>query len=344
MPLHPDNHRTALYRLFATDGDLLYVGITNNPKVRWSQHAAFKSWWPNVVSKTVEWFDSREAAADAEVKAILSEGPAHNIRHARDASPVGPRGTSDTIASLLRRAILDGDYAPGEQLPTRAKLAAEHNVQVDTVTRALEALGRENLLRSVQRVGTFVLEQKASFTITEPGFYRNVVGYYYDQTTADWAPIDEPKQWLSDATAAAAEQLEIAPETPVLTRQYALGPAGSSDACQLVTHHVPLSVVAEIPAVSNASQLDRYYDILESVRQVPVELVEQFTARQATETEREVLELSRPGLVLVRTRRATQFWGGRQLPVEFVEISMPADRAGISYVIRRDASADRSIR
>jgi DNA-binding GntR family transcriptional regulator len=107
---------------------------------------------------------------------------------------------------------------------------------------------------------------------------------------------------------------------------------------------VPLSVVAEIPAVSNASQLDRYYDILESVRQVPVELVEQFTARQATETEREVLELSRPGLVLVRTRRATQFWGGRQLPVEFVEISMPADRAGISYVIRRDASADRSIR
>lgn len=50
--------RTALYRLYDTRHQLLYVGITNDPRVRFATHAVDKPWWPNVVRRDVEWFPS----------------------------------------------------------------------------------------------------------------------------------------------------------------------------------------------------------------------------------------------------------------------------------------------
>jgi predicted GIY-YIG superfamily endonuclease len=53
---------TALYRLFDTDGVLLYVGITRDTEKRWRQHALKKPWWPQVAERTVEWHPTRLAA------------------------------------------------------------------------------------------------------------------------------------------------------------------------------------------------------------------------------------------------------------------------------------------
>lgn len=72
--------RTALYRLFDTEGRLLYVGIAFDPKGRWSDHAREKEWWPAVAERTVEWHDTRVAAAAAEIVAIRTEKPLHNVR------------------------------------------------------------------------------------------------------------------------------------------------------------------------------------------------------------------------------------------------------------------------
>lgn len=73
--------RTALYRLYGTDDQLLYVGITNMPQVRWAAHC-MKPWWSQVVRKQIDWFGSRQEAAEAEVRAIRAESPAHNRMHA----------------------------------------------------------------------------------------------------------------------------------------------------------------------------------------------------------------------------------------------------------------------
>lgn len=70
---------TALYRLFDTARQLLYVGITSNPQARWAQHAAEKPWWPDVAWHTLEWLPSREAALAAEAAAIVADGPLHNV-------------------------------------------------------------------------------------------------------------------------------------------------------------------------------------------------------------------------------------------------------------------------
>ncbi|KAB7832513.1 GIY-YIG nuclease family protein [Streptomyces mobaraensis] len=72
--------RTALYRLYDAHDTLLYVGIAGAPRRRWADHARDKgdAWWPEVVTKEVEWFDTRRAATKAELAAILSERPRHN--------------------------------------------------------------------------------------------------------------------------------------------------------------------------------------------------------------------------------------------------------------------------
>ncbi|WP_329368794.1 GIY-YIG nuclease family protein [Streptomyces sp. NBC_00669] len=72
------SERTALYRLHDEDAQLLYVGVTNDPKARFRQHARDKPWWPRVSTREIEWFDTREEALRVESQAIIRELPRHN--------------------------------------------------------------------------------------------------------------------------------------------------------------------------------------------------------------------------------------------------------------------------
>ena len=69
---------TALYRFYGGSGQLLYIGITRNPKWRWYGHAAHSSWWPQVQRRELVWYDSRPEARAAEIEAIGAERPIHN--------------------------------------------------------------------------------------------------------------------------------------------------------------------------------------------------------------------------------------------------------------------------
>lgn len=68
---------TALYRFFNADEELLYVGVADDPEERWKAHRT-RTWWPQVVRKSVEWFPCRSDALTAELIAIRTEGPIHN--------------------------------------------------------------------------------------------------------------------------------------------------------------------------------------------------------------------------------------------------------------------------
>lgn len=72
------SERTAVYRVYDADGELLYVGIAKDFGVRWAQHAAKQPWWPEIARQTVDWHESREAALSEETRAIKAEGPRHN--------------------------------------------------------------------------------------------------------------------------------------------------------------------------------------------------------------------------------------------------------------------------
>lgn len=160
------NGRTALYRYFATDGSLLYVGIAFDPDVRAEQHArnAHDTWWKLAAKRTDEWFNTRRDAEFAEIDAIAKERPRSNVRdnphapqaiqrieQARSAKvellPEGPSFKHYMrVAEVIRQRIESGE------LPPRAKVshtayAAEFGVSAETVKRACNHLANLGMLQ-----------------------------------------------------------------------------------------------------------------------------------------------------------------------------------------------------
>jgi DNA-binding FadR family transcriptional regulator len=72
------------------------------------------------------------------------------IRGARSKKPVG---------EALALRILGGVYPPGEPLPNEAALLGEFRVSRTCLREALQMLSAKGLVRSRQRLGTFVCEQ-----------------------------------------------------------------------------------------------------------------------------------------------------------------------------------------
>lgn len=86
--------RTAVYRLYDAGDDLIYVGITNDPRIRWSGHAHQKPWWGSVTLREVEWYATREEAEIVEAEVISTLRPKWNIdggepRRGQPGSPSG---------------------------------------------------------------------------------------------------------------------------------------------------------------------------------------------------------------------------------------------------------------
>jgi hypothetical protein len=88
--------RTALYRFYGTNDQLLYVGITERLGERWENHVRRKAWWSSVRRQTVDWYPTRAAAAAAEVAAITADKPLYNIVHSTRG-----RDGDDVSAALL---------------------------------------------------------------------------------------------------------------------------------------------------------------------------------------------------------------------------------------------------
>lgn len=105
--MKPESH--ALYRFYGDTGQLLYVGITNDPARRISQHAAKKNWWRAVRGISLEWYSNREDAAAAEKRAIAIEKPMTNIVRPEMSAPQWRCGHCDECYSGAR---CRGDVTP----------------------------------------------------------------------------------------------------------------------------------------------------------------------------------------------------------------------------------------
>lgn len=77
-----------IYRAFGAMDDLLYVGITTDPKTRLRDHSISKSWWKEVGNVTLEVLPSWAAASQAETLAIATEYPRYNKHPGNQAAPI----------------------------------------------------------------------------------------------------------------------------------------------------------------------------------------------------------------------------------------------------------------
>lgn len=81
----------ALYRIFDADDELLYIGITNNPRSRMMDHVRTKGWARRIAYITFEHFSSRDELFATERQAVADEFPTFNVAHNR-----GDDATDDT--------------------------------------------------------------------------------------------------------------------------------------------------------------------------------------------------------------------------------------------------------
>lgn len=77
------SEHTMLYRFFDENDTLLYVGISSRGPQRWKEHSVNRPWWHKVAKSTIEHYETRGTALQAEREAILAERPLYNTAHNR---------------------------------------------------------------------------------------------------------------------------------------------------------------------------------------------------------------------------------------------------------------------
>lgn len=156
--------RTALYRLFDDNDQLLYVGIAFNPRVRWYHHKKHKAWWPEVTRREVVWLEDRRLAEAAEQEAIAMEKPLYNISGVPD--PLRPE---PTLAE--RKPVLDPSIAKGLREASRASRRADR-----AATRSRQRL-RETILEAARMgMGPAAITQAIDHAYTTAHVSRMVHG------------------------------------------------------------------------------------------------------------------------------------------------------------------------
>ncbi len=60
------------------------------------------------------------------------------------------------LADVLRRRILDGEFKPGDRLPSESELCSANGVSRGTVVRAIEKLVADEIIHRRQGIGSFV--------------------------------------------------------------------------------------------------------------------------------------------------------------------------------------------
>lgn len=102
---------TTLYRLYAADEELLYVGIAGNPGRRFEQHRKDKQWWGDVANIQLEHHTTRDSASKAERNQIQTLRPKYNIVHNKPIKSKKSRDVTNLVDVVCTscNAVIVGD-------------------------------------------------------------------------------------------------------------------------------------------------------------------------------------------------------------------------------------------
>lgn len=215
--------------------------------------------------------------------------------------------TYEETARDLRLRIDNGEWSPGERMPTVRSLAAVYQVNYTTVRSALAQLAAWGYVSVQPRVGTKVVDRTVRRTVLKLGQsigYDPAYGYIYNPAAGDWAPIAPPTRSRVEVDLDVADLLDIAPGTSTLARHRVVGPGGRPE--QTTTTYFAPSVADDYDVDDTGP--GGWMQHIEQVRGLgPLSWRCSVASRLSTTTESADLRLSRgaPVLVLaftVRTR------------------------------------------
>lgn len=140
---HLADLRTAVYRFFDANGDLLYLGITHDLDERWKAHERNQPWWLDVARREFTWCDTRPEAELIEVTATAAEKPRYDRSGKRTAGGEwDDRLTVETERAMqaITDDIDDGTFPAWHILPTYGELSSRYGIPPIGITRGLAKL------------------------------------------------------------------------------------------------------------------------------------------------------------------------------------------------------------
>jgi GntR family transcriptional regulator len=248
---------------------------------------------------------------------------------------VSKRDLWEGVAAALRTSIDEGEYRPGDTIPTEAKLASRHRVSRDTVRRALDKLTHDGLLTPGRgRLGRQVRESKPLIIYavrsesTGRADERRAKGV--DAWVADVAEQGrEGGQQISvaidEAPPEVACRLDIPEGEPVAVRQRLRTVDGSPH--NINDTYYPYDIAEGTPIMHPADVTQGVIALMRDLGYVQVRYRDDLETRMPTPEEAERLQIP-PGVpVLVQYRTGY----AKDRPVKLTITVWPGDRLLLVY-------------
>jgi DNA-binding GntR family transcriptional regulator len=236
--------------------------------------------------------------------------------------PIPDTPAYQRIADELRRQILEGELAPGEQMPSLAELAQRFQVSDRTAYEATRVLMREGLIHSRPGAPTLVRERPASVRMVRSWYRESPKGSPWH---ADMAAQGRSGTWEAHSEAvpappAIAERLRIEAGGRTMRTQYVFLADGVPTYLSTSWEPLALTLGTEIMLPEQGPHAGiGVADRMALIGHKPDLAVEDLVPRTLTGPEAASLGL-RAGIPVIVIERT--YWHG-ELPLETADIVIP---------------------
>jgi GntR family transcriptional regulator len=248
----------------------------------------------------------------------------------------GPGRAHRSIAADLRKAIEQGEYHPGHQLPSGSVLMKKYGVARQTVQNAIDLLRSEGLVVSRSGAGVFVRERPsvqrlARNRLSRAARQEGKGAFLADAASGGFTPQVQVTIRFEGANARIAAALDIEEGTEVVVRERFM--SADDLPVQLATSRLPRNITEGTRIEQENTGPTGSYGVLEENGHRLDHFVEYVSTRVASLEEAERLNLGPGAPVLCVTRVAYDTNG---LPVEINDMVMVGDRYELVYEIAAD--------
>jgi GntR family transcriptional regulator len=249
----------------------------------------------------------------------------------------------EEVAADLRRRIDEGEFVPGDTLPTTADLMERYGYSKETVRAAVDVLAKEGLVRVIKRRGTVVQDRtvgrrriaRSTTVMRDP--LRGYVFPAASRPDEPWEVHGQPKRMFAPIPAGVAERLGVGPGVEVMRRRRVTSPAGEPP-FQIADAWIHPDVLAEAPQAGEiGTGPGGYLDRIEEAGHGPLEWEETTRVRMPSKEEAALLQIPTEMPVWEMTTVGISARTGQ--PAEASVRVIPADRAELVAKLHRGESA-----
>jgi GntR family transcriptional regulator len=236
------------------------------------------------------------------------------------------------IAEDLRTSITNGDYSPGQPLPTARELMDRWGVARQTVQNAVDQLQAEGLVQSRPGRGWYVAELRTIRRLARNRLHRSereasLGTFLSDAAQGGWRPDVSVEVSRESADDRIAELLGLTDDRDVIVRDRVM--RADEQVVQLATSYLPASIAAGTAIERQDTGPGGVYARLEELGHRLTHFEEAVSGRPPRPDEAIELGIPYGYPVLAVTRMA---WVGERA-VEVNDIVMAADRYQRVYVL-----------